>query len=149
MTNYDFTGKSIKCETWEQMLHLAKLAIKSGISEPIGTYWFNEHSFNDGYKYFVVSGNGCYSNDVSSGVNGNLIKVNYLDFIATPPLPTETIEVNGCGDCKLSQWGSSGNGAYCALQYTDEMTPNKLFINCPLKTKSITIKLKQNDTTGN
>lgn len=146
--NYDFTGKSIKCETWEQMLHLAEIAKKSGISEPIGTYWFNEHYFNDGYKYFVVSGNGCYSNDVSSGVNGNLIKVNYLDFIATPPLPTETIEVTGCDGCPMY---IRGDIADTCLHPKYEWV-NKYeypFTYCPLKTKSITIKLKNNEPTGN
>ena len=62
---------------------------------------------------------------------------------------TETIEVTGCGDCKLSQWNNSRTGAYCALQETDEMNPTKLFTTCPLKTKSITIKLKNNEPTGN
>lgn len=139
--NYDFTGKSIKCETWEQMLHLAKLAEEQGYKEII----FSQDRYRNGYKYFEVNSKHKYIN-LSEPEEENVI--NYGTFMLIT-LPTETIEVNGCGDCKLSQWGSSGNGAYCALQYTDEMTPNKLFINCPLKTKSITIKLKQNDTTGN
>lgn len=61
-------------------------------------------------------------------------------------MTNETIEVTGCGDCKLSQWNHSRTGAYCVLQDTDEMNPKKLFTTCPLLTKSITIKLKNNDT---
>jgi hypothetical protein len=38
---HDFTGKSIKCDTWEQMLHLAKLAEE----QHNATSFFREYVF--------------------------------------------------------------------------------------------------------
>jgi len=134
---HDFTGKSIKCDTWEQMLHLAKLAEEQRMqSGGFSKKWFDDN-------------NGIYFETTSKMYFCNLQKpqekvvISYCDFVNT--LPTEVVEVTGCGDCKLSSWNHSRTGVFCALQYTDEMSPNKLFTSCPLKTKSLTIQLKQND----
>ena len=59
-------------------------------------------------------------------------------------MTTETIEVKGCEDCPfkttlplMTDWCSHPN---------HENKGYVIFDTCPLKTKSITIKLKQNDT---
>jgi hypothetical protein len=138
MTNkHDFAGKSIKCDTWEQMQHLAKLAKLQGAKKHTR---FSPDYFSFGNKCFVLE-DGVYDCCVRQEDN---IEILYSDFI--PPLPAEVVEVTGCVDCKLSSWNHSRTGVYCGLQYTDEMHPTKLFTTCPLKKASITIKLKHNDT---
>jgi hypothetical protein len=151
MTNkHDFTGKSIKCDTWEQMLHLAKLAEEQGITKPKNDdYWFSESSFNDKYCYFMVVDSIGYTNDIISETLASKI-VTYSDFINT--LPTEVVEVTGCGDCPLRSWNDESGVVYCL--HKDHQEPTKynyedLFTTCPLKKASITIKLKQHETTGN
>ena len=137
---HDFTGKSIKCDTWEQMLHLAKLAEEQK-AEPNN---FKVSDFLNGAVFFEIYDRHQYTN-LFSRSSINVKEIPYYNFI----IPTDVVEVTGCGDCKLSSWNHSRTGVYCALQYTDEMSPNKLFTTCPLKKASLTIKLKQNDTTGN
>jgi hypothetical protein len=135
---HDFTGKSIKCETWEQMLHLAKLAEEQGYRE-IG---LNKCDFNDGAIYFYVV-QGVYLNNHGKKAQ-NVVTYSY--FI-NPPLPTEVLEVTGCDDCPFSttlpldtDWCSHPN---------HENKEYSLFDTCPLKQHNLTIKLKQNEPTGN
>lgn len=60
-------------------------------------------------------------------------------------MTTETIEVNGCGDCPFHAFRGESERNYCSIESKYE-TDKPLFTTCPLLTKSITIKLKQNDT---
>lgn len=138
--NYDFTGKSIKCDTWEQMLHLAKLAEEQGYRE----MYLAENGFNNGRIHFEVNSFFQYINLIQPEEDN---VINYSMFI----IPTETIEVNGCGDCPLYTKLSQHDYQYCS--YPDKQQSCQMhvdmFATCPLKKSSITIKLKQNDTTGN
>lgn len=137
--NYDFTGKSIKCDTWEQMLHLAKLAEEQGYKEII----FSEDRYKNGYKYFEVNSKHKYINLCEPEEE---TVINYSMFMIVP-LPTKTIEVKGCGSCPLYTKLSQHDYQYCA--YPNEQQSCQMhvdmFANCPLKKSSITIKLKQND----
>jgi hypothetical protein len=133
---HDFTGKSIKCETWEQMLHLAKLAEEQGYMELL----FSENRYKKGYKYFEVN---CLNQYVNLSEPEEDTVINYAMFMIVP-LPTEVVEVTGCGDCPFSttlpldtDWCSHPN---------HENKGYLLFETCPLKKASITIKLKQDDT---
>jgi hypothetical protein len=135
---HDFTGKSIKCETWEQMQHLAKLAEEQGYRE-IG---LNKCDFNDGAIYFYVV-SGVYLNNHGKKAQ-NVVTYSY--FINT--LTTEVVEVTGCEDCPFHAFRGESERNYCSFESKYE-TDNPLFTNCPLKQKSITIKLKQNEQTGN
>jgi hypothetical protein len=142
MTNkHDFTGKSIKCDTWEQMLHLAKLAEEQGISKPKNDdYWFSERTFNDKYCYFMVVDSIGYTNDIISDTLASKI-ITYSDFINT--LPTEVVEVTRCVDCPFAF--TELEFALC-LHPKSEVPPyTDRFNTCPLKKASITIKLKHND----
>jgi hypothetical protein len=143
---HDFTGKSIKCDNWEQMLHLAKLAEEQGISKPKNDdYWFSQRTFNDKYCYFMVVDSIGYTNDIISDTLASKI-ITYSDFINT--LPTEVVEVTDCGDCpfRISVVDSVD---YCSHPKFPKDKKYTNFNECPLKKASLTIKLKQNDTTGN
>ena len=138
--NYDFKNKSIKCDTWEQMKHLAKLAEEQGYNplEP-----FTVRFFNTGNVFFTVYDKEYMCLDVVC----DPIEVSYTDFI-NPQIPTETIEVTGCVDCPfkttlplMTDW--------CSHPNHENKKGYVIFDTCPLKKSSITIKLKQNDTTGN
>lgn len=61
---------------------------------------------------------------------------------------TETIEVTGCGDCPFHAFRGESERNYCSIESKYE-TDKPLFTTCPLLTKSITIKIKQHDTSGN
>lgn len=148
---HDFTGKSIKCETWEQMLHLEQLAKEQGITNPENDkFWFTESSFNDKYCYFIVIEGKGYANDRIGDDKKHLPIIPYHTFINT--LPTEVVEVTGCDGC-LCVSSYTGNDGYeyyhCSAQKNTERSESYLFETCPLLTKSLTIQLKQNDTTGN
>jgi hypothetical protein len=133
MTKHDFTGKSIKCDTWEQMLHLAKLAEEQGYRE-IG---LNKCDFNDGAIYFYVV-SGVYLNNHGKKAQ-NVVTYSY--FINTP-LPNEVVEVTGCGDCPF--YVGLGGGNFCEHpSYT--VSSADIFTTCPLKKASLTIQLKQNE----
>ena len=135
---HDFTGKSIKCDTWEQMLHLAKLADGKNYS-PFG---FRQADFNRGCVYFCIWALAHYT--VFAIPNEPV--VTYSDFINT--LPNEVVEVTGCGDCPFHAFRGESERNYCSIESKYE-TDKPLFTTCPLLTKSITIKLKQHDTSGN
>ena len=143
--NYDFTGKSIKCDTWEQMLHLAELAEEQGYSvlKP-----FSARFFNTGSVFFTIDDKEYMCLDVVC----DPIEILYTDFI-NPPLPPETIEVNWCDGCIFHEGGLPFSHICRHPKYEQptfaKTSIKKLFTTCPLKTKSITIKLKTNDTTGN
>lgn len=139
---HDFTGKSIKCETWEQMLHLAKLAEEQGYSKLVP---FSELWFNRGSVYFTIDSEEYMMLDCVC----DPIEISYSDFINT--LPTEVVEVTGCGDCPMYTKLAQHDYQYCAYpnkQQSCQMHVD-MFANCPLKESSITIKLKQHDATGN
>jgi hypothetical protein len=135
---HDFTGKSIKCETWEQMLHLAKLAEVQGYRE-IG---LNKCDFNDGAIYFYVV-QGVYLNNHSKKAQ-NVVTYSY--FI-NQPLPTEVVEVTDCDDCVMYKGDSEG--FFTCRHPNQDNSGLCQFDTCPLKKSSITIKLKQNEPTGN
>jgi hypothetical protein len=135
--NYDFTGKSIKCDTWEQMLHLAKLAEEQGYNQSKG---FSKRFFDDESFYFTIV--GCERYTVLTACYDE-VETLYADFI-NPPLSTETIEVTWCVMCHFADYGQYGtDDVKCNLQ---KDVQSNVFTTCPLKTKSITIKLKNNDT---
>jgi hypothetical protein len=136
---HNFTGKSIKCDTWEQMEHLAKLAEEQGYRD----LFFKQSDFEDGECYFVANMHDKYY--FSSDLTFDEIVITYHDFI-NPPFPTEVVEVTGCGDCPFYSMVSSGD--FCGYP-KQEIECDDIFSICPLKKASITIKLKQNDTTGN
>jgi hypothetical protein len=138
MTNkHDFTGKSIKCDTWEQMLHLAKLAEEQGGKKHKR---FSIDYFSFGNKCFVLE-DGVFDCCVRQEDNTEIL---YSDFI--PTLPTEVVEVTGCADCPFSEVINSTDIVWCNVKGHKNEDENP-FTTCPLLTKSITIKLKQNDTT--
>jgi hypothetical protein len=139
MTKHDFTGKSIKCETWEQMLHLAKLAEGQGYSKLAP---FSARFFNTGSVYFTVDGKEYMLLDVVC----DPIEATYSDFINT--LPTEVVEVTGCDGCPFHAFRGESERNYCSIESKYE-TDKPLFTTCPLLTKSITIKLKQHEPTRN
>jgi hypothetical protein len=136
MTNkHDFTGKSIKCDTWEQMLHLAKLAEEQGYKEII----FSEDRYKNGYKFFEVNSKHKYINLCEPEED---IVINYSMFMIVP-LPTEVVEVTRCVDCPFAF--TELEFALC-LHPKSEVPPyTDRFNTCPLKKASITIKLKHND----
>ena len=144
---HDFTGKSIKCDNWEQMLHLAKLAEEQGITNPDNDeFWFTESSFNYKYCYFIVIEGKGYTNDIIADDKKHLPIIPYHTFINK--LPTEVVEVTGCGDCPFMV--DSDIVDNCSHpNFKRNSKYDQRFTTCPLLTKSITIKLKQNDTTGN
>lgn len=150
MTKHDFTGKSIKCDTWEQMEHLAKLAEEQhNATSYLGGMYFNQDDFNSGDVYFVLdpSDNTYLIQSVVSAINK--IETTYSDFINT--LPTEVVEVIGCEDCPMYTKLAQHDYQYCAYpnnQQSCQMHVD-MFKNCPLKKSSLTIKLKQNEPTGN
>lgn len=135
---YDFKRKSIRCETWEQMLHLSKLAKEQGY---LLSNFFSKGLFNEGNVFFTVTSTRylCTASICDQTV------LSYSDFINS--LPNEVLEVTGCDKCVLSTWNRYRTGVWCGLQYENEMPPTKLFVTCPLKKSSLTIKLKSNDTT--
>jgi hypothetical protein len=141
MTNYDFTGKSIKCETWEQMLHLAKLAEEQGCKK--GKI-FSIDYFSFGNKCFFLE-DGVYDCCVRQDDN---TEMHYSEFI--PQLPNEVVEVTGCKGCIFHENRFPFEHICNHPKYEQptfaKTSIKKLFITCPLKTKSITIKLKNNDT---
>jgi hypothetical protein len=132
---HDFTGKSIKCETWEQMLHLAKLAEEQGYRD----LFFKQSDFEDGECYFVANMHDKYY--FSSDLTFDEIVISYSDFINT--LPTEVVEVTGCDGCMFVDYGEYGMNDYMCSMQTG--ITGDIFTTCPLKKSSITIKLKHND----
>ena len=135
MTKHDFTGKSIKCKTWEQMLHLAKLAEEQGYER-----WLtSEDRFNNGEVYFTVDHHQymCISECFDE------IETTYSEF-TNPPLPTEVVEVTGCEDCPM--YKGDCQGFFTCRHPKQDNSGMSEFETCPLKKASITIKLKQNDT---
>ncbi len=138
MTNkHDFAGKSIKCDTWEQMEHLAKLAEEHGYTQGKG---FSKNLFGNYGCYFTIVGGERYT--VLAGMYDE-VEITYSQFI-NPTLPTEVVEVTGCGDCPFYSMVSSGD--FCGYP-KQEIECDDIFSICPLKKASITIKLKQDDTT--
>jgi len=85
---HDFTGKAIFCQTWQQMLHLAKLARKQGYRTD--KVLFNEQDFRNGHAYFFVEDRKFMN--VSDTVVKKTANIPYTTFI-TPP--TED-SVYGC-----------------------------------------------------
>jgi hypothetical protein len=135
MTKHDFTGKSIKCDTWEQMLHLAKLAEEQGYRD----LFFKQSDFEDGECYFVANMHDRYY--FSSDLTFDEIVISYSDFINT--LPTEVVEVRGCEDCPMYKGDSEG--FFTCRHPNQDNSGLCQFDTCPLKKSSITIKLKHND----
>jgi thiamine pyrophosphate-dependent acetolactate synthase large subunit-like protein len=82
---YNFDNIAIRCDTWQQMERLAEIAEKQGIQTC--TYLFNEQTFNDGHKYFLVN-LGYYANCGYVGVE----KVTFTTFITSHP----DYRVEGC-----------------------------------------------------
>jgi|688.fasta_scaffold1201538_1 hypothetical protein len=133
MTNkHDFTGKSIKCDTWEQMLHLAKLAKLQGAKKHTR---FSPDYFSFGNKCFVLE-NEVYD---CCARHEDYTQILYSDFAN----PTEVVEVTGCDGCMFVDYGEYGiNDPICSMQTG---ITGDIFNTCPLKKASITIKLKHND----
>jgi hypothetical protein len=51
---HNFQNVAVKCDSWQQMLHLAELAREQGAE--INPAIFNEEDFNDGAVYFELYG---------------------------------------------------------------------------------------------
>ena len=81
---YDFTNKAIKCDTWEQMEHVAEIARKQGGSV---TTWFNTHpcTIEDGYSYFISTSENIdlYGNYRLSHIEPTETIISYSDFITS------------------------------------------------------------------
>jgi len=137
---HDFTGKSIKCETWGQMLHLAKLAEEQhNATSFLGNMYFNQDDFNGGDVYFIldIEDMTYLIQSVHSALTP--IVITYSDFLN----PTEVVEVTRCVDCPFAF--TELEFALC-LHPKSEVPPyTDRFNTCPLKKASITIKLKHND----
>jgi hypothetical protein len=144
MTRHDFTGKSIKCDTWEQMEHLAKLAEEQhNATSFLGNMYFNQDDFNGGDVYFILD-----TEDMTyliQSVHSSLtpIVITYSDFLN----PTEVVEVTGCGDCPM--YKSDSEGFFTCRHPKQDNSGLCQFDTCPLKKSSITIKLIHNEPTGN
>lgn len=148
---YDFTGKSIRCETWEQMLHLAGLAEGEGFTE----YGFTESGFiGSNEKLFEVDDDGNFSSWEFMEVDKT--EISYSDFINI--IPNAVLEVTGCEKCMFNVFNDvfelpecrhpSQTNNVIRLVSTKEAL-EIMFADCPLKKSSLTIKLKCNDTTSN
>jgi len=61
--------------------------------------------------------------------------------------PIEVIEVTGCEDCPMYKGDSEG--FFTCRHPKQDNSGICQFDTCPLKKASLTIQLKQNDTTGN
>lgn len=82
MEKYDFTNKAIKCETWEQMEHLAELAKAQGLKPEM----FSRVDFFDSdkkYRHFYAE-ESVYTN-FSQEHLPNFTEVSYSDFTAITP----------------------------------------------------------------
>lgn len=127
MNNYDFIGKSIKCDTWEQMLHLAKLAEEQGYKRN----HFRHSDFLENCRLFeayIVLGELQYTNFVKPYWGYSKI-IDYSEFTNT--LPTETIEVAGCDGCPMYKGDSEGFST-CRHPKQDNSGLCQ-FDTCPLK----------------
>lgn len=141
MTEHDFTGKSIKCDTWEQMEHLAKLAEEQEYKKFCR---FDIDCFNRGERYFTID----HNDYMMINEMYDPIEISYTDFITPtlPPLPTEVVEVTGCEDCPFSEIINSTDIVWCNVKGHKNEDENP-FNTCPLKKASLTIQLKHYDTT--
>lgn len=139
MKPYNFKNKSIKCDTWEQMLHLTVLAEEQGYQKD---GFFNRMFFDKGSQYFHVDTTHKYSNYPNS--DGKEI-THYTNFIN--PHETESFVVTDCTNCPFYERDYKWE-QFC--RYPDKgrqmsMSEN-MFASCPLKTYTITIKLNQDDS---
>ncbi len=76
---YDFTNKAIKCETWEQMLHLAELACNDYLI--VGNLDKTDRElFDRGFNVFCEADK--HWSNYKRG-EPNEIEISYHDFIAS------------------------------------------------------------------
>lgn len=152
-TQYMFERKAIKCNLWTEMLHLAKLAIDQGYIVA-NTNDFKEEDFKKGYIFFHVTSIPikCILNMRDAGIND--VAISYDDFIASPDvvkeeLPIEIVELTGCGECLFHESRMPFQHMCNHPKYEQPIfaktSIKKLFKTCPLKEKSLTIKLKTGD----
>lgn len=150
-TQYMFERKAIKCNFWSEMMHLARLAMEQGYIIATDND-FTEDDFKKGYVFFHVTSIPikCILNMRDAGIND--VAISYDDFIANldvvkEELPTEIVELTGCGGCLFHEGGLLFSHICRHPKYEQPIfaktSIKKLFKNCPLKEKSLTIKLKQ------
>lgn len=72
-TQYNFTGRSIKCTSWWQMIHLSEIASANKLND----WYLCEKAFRDGAIYFVVDMDGDYASQKLP--QGEV--VDYADFV--------------------------------------------------------------------
>ena len=85
---YNFQNYAILCDTWQQMLHLAKLAKAQGYETDNDS--FNEELFDLGQVHFMVFDGG-YFCDYYQYI-GVKIEIPYTSFINSHP----DLRVEGC-----------------------------------------------------
>lgn len=54
----NFQNVAIKCDTWEQMEHLARIAEEQGY---VASKWFTEEWFDDGDVFFEITNGNEYN----------------------------------------------------------------------------------------
>lgn len=143
-TQYIFKHKGVKCSTWGEMLHLARLAEEQGYPSK-ESICFNQDSFNKGCVYFHVTDIPVKTIINMRETYGIDVAVLYDDFIANPDvvkedLPVETIKVTGCKGCPF--YAVIDNIGFCAKQSEFEPIMSSLLDTCPLKQKTLIIKLE-------
>jgi hypothetical protein len=79
-TKLNFNGVAIKCDTWQQMLHLAELAEMQGYGNHYGL--FSKEDFEKGDKYFSTFGNDIYG--CQGFVAPSETETTYTTFINPP-----------------------------------------------------------------
>lgn len=77
---HNFQNVAIKCQTWQQMLHLADLARAQGNETDL--ILFCEEDFNKGMTYFLAE-NKKYGNVADCTVK-NYTQIPYTTFINPP-----------------------------------------------------------------
>lgn len=93
-----FEGKAIKCDTLEQMMHLAEIAQSNGIQP----FAFNTvHGFDSGHNYFMMCSSvlikNSFSNYKKSDIESHETEIAYSDFIASlTPSVEQIIASDNC-----------------------------------------------------
>lgn len=77
---HNFQNVAVKCDSWQQMLHLADLARGQGYVATC--FGFGDDTIENGFCYFVVQ-DGYYSNYSETSVF-DLPKIPYTTFINPP-----------------------------------------------------------------
>lgn len=146
-TQYNFNDKYIECETWPQVLRLVVLAKDQGYK-----YFIQDKThFDNGKTIFYTYvedeelrkpfGSAICRLDSINGAE----TIKYTDFINAADQTDSTVEITGCKGCPLYTRLEQHDYQYCSYPGKEQSCQLfvDMFANCPVKEKSITIKIKQ------